>query len=440
MFIVFFLICFFVRAEEESRHQLNTLLGGHAYERVFFVGDPAQLIVENNVEITVDRPRKMKASDALRILYHGSWHNETFYLPEGTHDIKMRWSINIDGSRSVPVAYLRRIVEGNFYYTARQDSDKNILYVKVNRTPLTRFLILEPFDVGHEEATSSIPVPDYVQFFQSVMPIDLQAVQQSYNQLLERCSAMPYDAPFQIPLIMHTIWITDSQNPKLPNDRCFTMHQRTIDVCAYGWEHIFWVHDKNDNPALSASPTNCPETDKKVDVRELRELFRDERLAALKPFYEDALRAKNYGRASDIGRIGALYIFGGVYRDTDFEFLQDPKKLNQACRFYAGFEDPKHTHINNAMIASAPAHSILTKMMARIANPPLLPNEMKNPVHATLFETGPFALTRAIFNGSTENSGLLPHHVFYAYAPTERGYVDATRLGVHGHFKEWVEK
>lgn len=431
-------MCFFVQATEESLHHLNTLLAHHTYEKVYFSGDSAQLTVETHMKMAIEKPTGMKASDILSIWHNDMWHNNPFTVPKGEHIIKMRWSIKVGGGKPLPVAYLREILNGDFYYTARQDPDKNVLHVTINHYPLSRFLMLEPFDMKAAGNTSGY-VPGYVEYFQSVMPTNHEAVQQSYNQLVERCLTTPYDAAFQIPLTMHTVWITDPQNPKSPRDECFKMHRATMDVCTYGWNQIFWVHNKTDNPGLSVSPTNCPKTDQKIDVKELSELFNDPRLASLKPFYEYALWIKNYGRASDVARIAILYLMGGVYRDTDFQFLQDPKKLNQTCTFYAGFEDFCHSHLNNAMIASVPGHPILRQMIEVMGNPGPLPNEMQNPVHATLFKTGPFALTRAVFATDLENIGLLPHHVFYSPF-VEKGCMPATQLGGHGSFKEWVNK
>lgn len=437
MVILFFLISFFIEAAQESLYHLNTLLEQHAYKKVLFTGVvDVDLQVENHSKMLTLKPQRMNASDKLAIWYNSRWHTQPFIVPEGEHVIKMRWTIKVCSDKPVPVAYLRKILQGKFYYAARQELGENVLHVSVHQHPLSQFLMIEPFDIvgasGH-----ACSLPPYIKYFKSSFDIDYNAVQKSYNQLLERCASMPYDASFQIPLTMHTVWITDPLRPKSPKDECFDMHKKTMGVCSYGWQQIFWVHNKNDNPTLSASLKNCPEKNQEIDVRELSELFNDPRLVSLKPYYEYALWIKNYGRASDIARIAILYVMGGVYRDTDFQFLQDPKKLNQTCSFYAGFEDSYHTHLNNAMIASAPFHPILTEMMRLIENPHPIPENMKNPVHATLFETGPFALTRAVFATDLGNVGLLPYPVFYSPF-VERGYMPGIQLGMHGHFKEWV--
>jgi hypothetical protein len=433
MFIIFFFISFFIDAAEESLHQINTLLSQHAYEAVYFTGT-AEIRVENYVKMKT-KSKTMKASDVLYIRYNDIWHNQPFTISEGEHDIKMQWTITIGADKPVKVAYLRKILSGSFYYTACEDNAVNVLHVSVSQTPITRFLMIEQFDMV-AASRNLHRVPHYVEYFKGITSIDHSSVQLSYDQLLHRCQNIAYDTPFQIPLIMHTIWITNPQIQKSPMAECFNMHKRTMDVCE-DWQQIFWVHHKNDHPALSASPANCPEADQKIIVRELSELFNDKRVIALKPFYEYALWIKNYGRASDVARIAILYIYGGAYRDTDFEFLQDPKKLNQACTFYAGFEDSCHSHLNNSMIASTAGHAILQKMIEIIGNPFSLPQDKMNPVHRTLFETGPFALTRAVFSCELENVGLMPYRVFNAPF-AERGYMPATQLGKHGHFKEWV--
>jgi mannosyltransferase OCH1-like enzyme len=70
------------------------------------------------------------------------------------------------------------------------------------------------------------------------------------------------------------------------------------------------------------------------------------------------LCAQNYGEKSDIARYELLYIFGGLYVDTDYECLKQFDILHHTCDFFAGTFSAG-CRVNNALIGSIPKHPII---------------------------------------------------------------------------------
>lgn len=101
-----------------------------------------------------------------------------------------------------------------------------------------------------------------------------------------------------------------------------------------------------------------------IDVEELASV-----VGVLMHKYHDALspEIRNYGRASDILRLGILSEMGGIYMDTDVESIAPlPKKIYADDDFLMGYGQAGRASFTNAVMA-APANSdFITQLMASI--------------------------------------------------------------------------
>ncbi|PIZ32320.1 MAG: hypothetical protein COY39_05830 [Alphaproteobacteria bacterium CG_4_10_14_0_8_um_filter_37_21] len=281
------------------------------------------------------------------------------------------------------------------------------------------------------------------------------AFQKSYDDTLSRIQNVTSNSTLKIPLDIHTIWITDNQNPKMPSDACYDLFCETTKICTTqeGWTHHIWVHDKRHVPQY-------PDLKRPVIIHEIGDAFQTPALKPFETLYCQSVSAKNYGKASDIARLAILYKQGGVYRDTDFSFIKTPKDLHKACSFYTGLEGAEGLAPCNAMIASGPQHPVLMLYLKIIRDnmvTPLgpltilksLPHEYNNFIHKTLFETGPFAFAAALYM-SVNDPELLsdiciaPSPVFFHLAYKHDGTENSTwpwmALGKHLHKQDWCPK
>lgn len=159
----------------------------------------------------------------------------------------------------------------------------------------------------------------------------------------------------------------------------------------------------------------------------------------------------NYGQKSDILRMELLYMMGGVYVDTDFECLNPQffEMLHQHVDFYVGIEPMEHAvlRINNAILASAPGHPLMAKMILD------LPQHFEaNKKKWALISTGPVFMTKVIYNYLEEDhpnelNMFLPCSLVYPFTSSE---VDRAGLksslnpmpetvAVHYWSKSWVK-
>ncbi|GLE05270.1 hypothetical protein PINS_up014282 [Pythium insidiosum] len=78
--------------------------------------------------------------------------------------------------------------------------------------------------------------------------------------------------------------------------------------------------------------------------------------------------AANFGEKSDIARYEILERFGGVYVDVDVECLCAFDALVARFDFIVGVSNTSCVEINNAVIASAPQHPILQRLITKISS------------------------------------------------------------------------
>jgi FkbM family methyltransferase len=152
---------------------------------------------------------------------------------------------------------------------------------------------------------------------------------------------------------------------------------------------------------------------------------------------ENARLAKYRGRAStgaqraDLIRLDAVFVYGGVYLDSDFRVLRPFDDLIKHYDFFMGNEDGRY--LTNALIGAAPRHPALDAAIAFLEeNEPdwsLPPNET----------TGPVLFANLLRWRSDVN--ILPRETFYPYNWNE-GERPPHRLSYAAHLWDhsWKEE
>lgn len=124
------------------------------------------------------------------------------------------------------------------------------------------------------------------------------------------------------------------------------------------------------------------------------------------------IEAKNYGVKSDIARYEILYLFGGIYVDTDFECLKPFSRSFLDVTFFAGNIFSNMPQIGNGILGSKPGSLFLRKLIEGIPSTNL-PSEPE----AILACTGPIYLTKQwLLNqhiSTGELSVIFPSDYFY---------------------------
>lgn len=134
------------------------------------------------------------------------------------------------------------------------------------------------------------------------------------------------------------------------------------------------------------------------------------------PFLKSAYQQKRWNRLSNYIRMRAVLEFGGVYLDTDFEFIRPIDDLMQFDCFVA-FQTKawnRYGSVNNAILASCPGHNLWEENL----------QEMRK-THETsgTLEPGPKILTnvlekrglREVREQDLGDIHLFPREYFYPY-------------------------
>lgn len=265
----------------------------------------------------------------------------------------------------------------------------------------------------------------------------------------------PTPQTYRIGLTIHTIWFTTQRNPKPLHGK--KLLERTMQVCRPqdGWQYVVWYAESLTETGVPSDllqgidPTLIPF----IKIKHPNNIDH----TPIAPIsFSDAFAKEQYGKASDIFRYEVL-LEGGVYRDTDFEFIHSPEWLNQHLDFYSGKEDVSSTSAGNAMIGAKPNHPILIKALQTIEDnhnsaqkPAYLNNIAYGLVFLTLIETGPFRLVIDYYFACGQNGNrdvLLPPEVFF-WTNNDNLFksADETRnakhkqAGIHYRHQLWIDK
>ena len=127
-----------------------------------------------------------------------------------------------------------------------------------------------------------------------------------------------------VPRILHQIWLGDRE---LPEE--FAAYRETWRTHHPAWEHRLWAED------------NLPSGLRRPEVYE---------------------RLRVPAERSDILRLEVLWLFGGVYVDTDFECLRPLDPVIEELDFFTAPLKP-NGWVNNAFIGSVAGHPILDRAL-----------------------------------------------------------------------------
>lgn len=123
----------------------------------------------------------------------------------------------------------------------------------------------------------------------------------------------------------------------------------------------------------------------------------------------------NYGQKSDLLRYSILAEIGGVYMDTDFTLIKQFDELID-LDFFCGVSYDNSPSLFNGIIGCSPNNELINDLLF-LDRPLMYHDAMK-----LMDSTGPFFLTRKVFNHILHNKDILvlPNSFFYPLPNFER--------------------
>ncbi len=161
-------------------------------------------------------------------------------------------------------------------------------------------------------------------------------------------------------------------------------------------------------------------------------------------------QATNIGQKADILRCEILNQFGGVYVDMDFECLKPLDELHYLYTFYTGLNHVRTVELANGLIACAPDHPLMQRMIQNIS---VAKNPRRKDWRQQIIKTsGPAFFTKQ-FNEYLDETGddsiiAFPSIYFYP-APGGRGnmwgeagkkYIKPESFAIHYFGHSWWRK
>ncbi|CAO4837575.1 MAG: hypothetical protein CNLJKLNK_00651 [Holosporales bacterium] len=384
----------------------------------------------------------------IKFQYKGQWQVETFLVDEDA-PIHAYFSIALQPNAIKTIGNLVAIIQiktqrENFSFEVHQGHHPQCSRrIIIQAAPL--YLLKMPDFELNKICQICSSFPPYAQYFcdtfiSQTLPFEQykEKIENAYTRFLSRQKLVPHDIPFFIPLNLFTIWFTARENPKDIKQEEKELIEQTKSVCPEkdGWTHYFCVNDIADFPEICEGKR----------IIEMSKIFQKQAYSRLNLVYQEALLARNFGKASDIARVVLLYEFGGIYTDTDVAIMQSPKRLHQLCNFYGGLEHMENFSPGNAVIGARARHPILKQYIELMEEgifchqPPL-----DHWIIRTLFETGPYALAKAFILALGERDVLFPPQVFYSSSrPMTEGDVSTLSfpffcVGRHECGRNWIK-
>jgi hypothetical protein len=204
-----------------------------------------------------------------------------------------------------------------------------------------------------------------------------------------------------IPKIMHSIWLTNENNPK-------DIKNEDIENAIYNkaffqrndpsWKYIVWTNNKN----LIQKSINKLE-EKNIEVRSIYEIQDQLKLFDL---IIKLTQSNHFGMASDILRYSILHSQGGVYLDLNFKFLNNIESYLNKYDFLTEYS-------TNHFFASKPNHVILREALNDISENFADIEQLSDIKHdLTMMMTHvPFVLS--IVENSNTETNVDFYHAFY---------------------------
>ncbi|CAO5679977.1 MAG: hypothetical protein NEHIOOID_01126 [Holosporales bacterium] len=385
----------------------------------------------------------------IKFQYKGQWQTEPFLIDEDS-PIFAYFSITLQPRSIKTISNLVEIIQvksqrENFSFDVHQGNHSECSRrIIIQAAPL--YLLKMPHCRLNEIRQVNSSFPPYAQYFcdtfiSQTLPFEQykEKIEDAYTRFLNRQESLSHDAPFSIPLNLFTIWLTSKENPKdiTPENKNLIAETKAVCPENSGWTHYFCVNRIDDFPEICQGKR----------VIEISKIFEKEAYVRLNIIYQEAMRTRNFGKASDIARVVLLYEFGGMYTDTDVAIMQSPKRLHQLCDFYGGLEHMENFAPGNAVIGARAGHPILMQYIKLMEEgvpcdcPPL-----DHWIIRTLFETGPYALAKAFTIAGKENDVLLPPQAFYTSSKTRITEGASAQIsfpyfsvGRHECARNWIE-
>lgn len=184
----------------------------------------------------------------------------------------------------------------------------------------------------------------------------------------------------KIPNILHFIWLGSA----VPQE--YAHYQQSWYELHPTWQIVWWT-DHPEQFLCNHVCTRFKEVEqqvrdgKKLIIVDTRKLLFDNRV-----FFD---RSMNYGERSDILKWEAVYRFGGVYIDIDFQALAALDDLHYKYDFYTGMQplDTDSVQLGAALFAARQGHPIMRACVLGIKN-----NQKEVQI---IVKTGPIHFTRS---------------------------------------------
>jgi glycosyltransferase involved in cell wall biosynthesis len=237
----------------------------------------------------------------------------------------------------------------------------------------------------------------------------------------------------KIPHIVHVIWL----GGKLPQ-RFEGFVQSWYDKQPE-WTQIFWT-DSPENYDRGQLVTSFDELNAALRGKTAKRLVVDVRNLVFdnKVFYD---KSQNYGCRSDILKWEAVYRYGGVYVDTDFECLKPLDQLHLVYDFYTGIQplDTAFFQLGAALFAARPGHPIMKACVEGIKHNQNIP--------MIIAQTGPIHFTRCFLQAADKNGNIdiaFPPTYFYPKGCTQKEepahvWQKPESLAVHHWAESWIK-
>lgn len=224
----------------------------------------------------------------------------------------------------------------------------------------------------------------------------------------------------KIPLLTHQAYLSSLEAPQVMDAislRKTTLSLKALNNVSNDWKHYIWTNNPNIIPAeILAIPG--------VEIHLIDELSSsivwDELVDMLKKADSDK---SIFAKASDLIRYSALEIFGGIYRDLDYQIYKPEEflRLMKGFNFFGGKEFAyEPTYMGSALVAAIANHPVIIealRLLKRNLNRIDLPLYLQYPcdkVNKQLYETGPAVITLAFLKkAEAKKDALLPANIIF---------------------------
>lgn len=216
----------------------------------------------------------------------------------------------------------------------------------------------------------------------------------------------------RIPLITHQMYFSSTSFPKEMDELSLEITIRTLNrlnQVSNDWKHYFWTNNIDFVPEEILSLQN-------VEVHLVSELEGSSLYTEITELLEQAgQNAAIYSRISDFVRYSVLKIFGGSYRDLDYEIYRPEKFLELMQRFnFLGGKEFTHDPVfyGSASVSASKDHPIVNtalELLKRNYHQDNIPEYVQYPCHQVfkqVYETGPAIITMATHKSANINGNV----------------------------------